>query len=163
MQRQIPLTFSLELQFSLVTLAALKLNVQSPQLKASFGSKALLRNCGPTLSQALRSSGLLFGLCGIISRDGPLSASRRSAWPARSGTQSGTFAAFYAVELCDAVGAGSTAESAVLRRKAIFRGHCGRADSRGRPVDRRRSAGCWLASWTGRRGLPRARPRCSTR
>src|SRR6266436_6935481 len=32
-----------------------------------------------------------------------------------------------------------------------------------RPVDRCRSAGCWLAPWNGRHGPARDRPRCSTR
>jgi hypothetical protein len=80
-----------------------------------------------------------------------------------SGTPSGTLAAFSRLKLCDALGPGSGAESAVLRGKASARGDCGRANSRGRPVDRCRSAGCWVAPWNSRHGPARDRPRCSTR
>ena len=107
-------------------------------------------------------SRLLFGLYGIMSRDGTLSGSRRSAWSPRSGTPSGTVAAFSPLKLCDALGPGSGAESAVLRGKASFRGDCGPANSRGRSVDRCRSAGRWLALWHGRRGPARDRSLCST-
>ena len=103
-------------------------------------------------------SRLLSGVCGIISRDGTLRASRRSAWSLRSGTR----AAFSPLKLCDALGAGSGAESAVLHGKARFRGDCGRANSRGRPVDRCRSASCWLAHWNHRRGSDWDGPRCPT-
>src|SRR6266436_3949081 len=108
-------------------------------------------------------SRLLFGLYGIISGDGTLNRSWRSAWSPRSGTPSGTLAAFSTLKLCDALGPGSGAESAVLRGKPKFRAACGRANSRGQPVDRCRSAGCWLAPWNGRHGPARDRPRCSTR
>jgi hypothetical protein len=60
--------------------------------------------------QAHGPSRLLFGLCGIISRDGRLIACRRSAWSPRSGTQSGTLAAFSPIKLCDALGQGSRAK-----------------------------------------------------
>src|SRR5215831_16943366 len=59
-------------------------------------------------------SRLRFQLCGIISRDGILSASRRSAWSLRRGTPSGTAAALSPVELCDALGPGPGAEPTVL-------------------------------------------------
>ena len=115
--------------------------------------------------QAHGPSRLRFGLCGIsgiISGDGRLLASRRSGWSPRSGTQSGTLTAFSPVKLCSALGPASGAESAVLRGKAKLRGDCGRANSRGRPVDCCRSAGCWLAPWNDS-GPARDGPRSSTR
>ena len=100
---------------------------------------------------------------GIISRDGTLSASRRSACSPRSVTQSSTFAAFSPVRVRDALGPGSGAQSAFLCGEASFRGDCRRAHSRGGPVDHCRSARCWLAPRNGRRGLFRHRPLCSIR